>query len=141
MISNSQRVAILCIILLAGCIPRIDASRCQPATPAQIEAINAGLHDLDPNILVKSGWWVQSRDFQNVRMVAAMLYGPGMENDGSGPGVWAMSGTPDSPAGIFSVDSVAKEFSTWEDGSTTSAHMSLIDDGVEVAQWCAANKK
>lgn len=118
----------------------IDGSRCQPASATQLEAINTGLHDLDSKISVKAGWWVQSKEFKNVRLVAAMLYGPGIEQ-GGGPGVWAMGGDLDNPAGIYSVDYVAKEFSSWGDAGATAAKISLSSDGVKESMWCAENKK
>ncbi len=114
------------------------SSRCVPATDEQMDAIRTGMDSLHPLNTVKSGWAVKSNDYENVWFVAAKIYGDGME-DGAGPGLWAMGGTPSEPNGIFSVDGFALEFSTWADGPKSDFAISTFDDGAQEALLCAAN--
>lgn len=110
-------------------------SRCVPASERQIEVIREGIKDVDKNNDIKSAWAVKSEDFEDVWMVAAKIYGTGME-EGTGPGVWAISGDPDKPGMTLSVDGFAKEFSSWPDGSKTSAKVGANNDGVDDAKLC-----
>jgi len=114
-------------------------SRCVVATDAQMDAIRAGMDTIYPLNTVKSGWAVKSNDYENVWFVAAKIYGDGME-DGAGPGLWAMGGTPSEPNGIFSVDGFALEFSTWADGPKSAFALSTFDDGAQEALACARNE-
>lgn len=133
-------LAVVFLLIQPACMPSVDASRCQPATAAQIELINAGIQDVESSNYVATGWWVKSADFNNVYMVAALIYGPGIE-DGAGPGVWAMGGTPDQPSNTFSVGGFAHQFSAWGQGELIDAQVTRSSDGVAEAEWCAQNKK
>lgn len=106
-------------------------SRCVPASTAQMESIRAGVTGE-----LRSGWAVKSNEFQQVWMVAAMPYGPGMEV-GGGSAVWAVAGSPDKPDAVASVNAVAKAISDWPDASKTSVAIDLTTDGVQEAKACA----
>ena len=125
------------LIGLAGCADTsVDRSRCQQASAAQIAAIRAGVKGVTPRNDVRSGYAVKSTDRQNVYFVAAKIYGNGIEQ-GAGPGVWAMGGTPDRPASVMAVDGYAKEFSDWGPGDRTAAQVTMFEDGVAEAKACA----
>ena len=113
-----------------------DPSRCMPASPAQLEAIRSGIKDVQSSNDVRKGFAVLSKDYQRVYFVAAKIYGPSMDN-GAGPGVWAISGTGDNPGATFSVNSYAREFSNWGDGSKTQAAITMQADGAREAETCA----
>lgn len=114
-----------------------DTSRCITASSAQVEAIRAGVKDIADTNDIKSGWAVKSNDFDNVWFVAAKIYGPGIEN-GSDPGVWAISGDLNNPGMILSVNGYAKEFSSYPDASKTDASITTADDGAKDALLCAS---
>ncbi len=118
--------------------PSPTVNRCVPASELQLAVIQDGLDDISRSNFVKAGWAVKSTDFKNVWIVAAMIYGPGMEK-GVGPGIWAISGDPDNPGIILSVDNYAKEFSIWPDASKTSADIRITADGVGDTMRCALN--
>ena len=80
---------------------------------------------------------VKSKDYANVFMVAADLEGPGLDG-ADDRAVWA---TNDLVAGnglIFSVDEVAKAFSSWGPGDRTDAKIGATSDGVDQAKSCSA---
>ena len=64
-----------------------------------MNAIRKGVKHVDPKNDVTSGWAVKSKSFDNVWLVAAKVYGAGMEN-GFDPGVWAIYGSPAKPSMI-----------------------------------------
>lgn len=132
------------LMLLAACAPNADLSRCVPATDAEISTISAGLVKVaDGPMWLGEGWAVKSKDYKNVWMVAAYIYGNGEEMEkGVGPGVWAHGGEQDDPRMILSAEAFARNFSTWERGDTTDAEISILSDGVKEAIQCAeANHK
>ncbi len=116
----------------------MQSSRCVPASNEQLEAIRAGIKDIAQGNDIKSGWAVKSNDFEKVWFVAVKIYGTGMEN-GTGPGLWAISGELNSPGMILSVDGFAKEFSSYPDASKTDAAITISDDGAQDALSCASN--
>ncbi len=110
--------------------------RCEVASARQLEWINAGVQGLDSRNAVHSGIAVKSEDFVNAWFVAAIVYGPGIE-DGAGPGVWYVTGDKDAPGLIFSVNTYAKEFSDFGHADRTQAGASMGDDGAREAERCA----
>jgi hypothetical protein len=134
----------LVLILLIGCSGAAPArpqnpqssSRCVPASVAQMNAIRTGVKHIDPKNNVKSGWAVKSKSFDNVWFVAAKVYEAGMEN-GSDPGVWAISGSQANPGMSFSVNGYAQSLSSWPDASMARAGTTMADDGAEDALSCA----
>jgi len=116
----------------------IKSSRCIPASKEQLEAIRAGIKDIAESNDIKSGWAVKSNDFEKVWFVAVKIYGPGMEN-GTGPGLWAISGDINNPGMILAVDGFAKEFSSYPDASKTDAAITPTDDGAKDALLCVSN--
>ncbi|HML40387.1 MAG TPA: hypothetical protein PKD23_06875 [Bellilinea sp.] len=111
------------------------ADRCLPATQAQLDFINAGIQAVDAGNSVREGWAVKSNDYENVYMVAAMIYGAGME-DGTGPGIWALGGDPENPNTALSVNGFAQNFTPFPDASQTDAEITQSSDGVEAVKGC-----
>lgn len=118
----------------------IRNDRCIPASSEQLLNISSGLDTKTANVYIKSAWAVRSMDYSNVYFVAAMLFGPGME-DGVGPGVWAINGDPNLPGLTYSVGGYAQSFSQYPDGSKTDAKLSQYDDGWQQASDCALADK
>jgi len=113
--------------------------RCIPASDLQYRNISEGL-DTTTSVYIKSAWAVKSNDYENVYYVAAVLYGPGME-EGAGPGVWVITGDPNNPGLTYSVGGFATSFSSWGDGGKTDAMFSQFDDGWQQANDCALADK
>lgn len=118
----------------------VPVSECQPASAGQLERIQAGVKGVAASNEVRMAWAIKSGDFNEVWMVAALIYGPGMET-GAGPGVWAINGTPESPGLTLAVDGFAKEFSDWPDASKTGAAINGTEDGIAEAKQCAMENK
>ena len=122
------------IVHFAGDQQPAQSSACQPASIAQVEWIRSGIkseatyNDLGP------AFAVQSDDFEQVHFVAAQITGP--ELDGI-VGVWAISGTPDKPGLIYSVNGYAHQFSGYGLGSATDAGITMDDHGAQQAYECA----
>ena len=108
------------------------ASRCQPADPALLATIAAGL-TVDGGGDLPAGQIVRSADFENAYFIAARITGPGLDNT---VGLW-VSNRPDGAGSIYAVDAIASEFSDWADGRTTGAAFSQADDGAQEAINCA----
>lgn len=132
-------------IIIAGCTSSKSSnqtdtmnSRCQPASTRQIDNIRSGVKDIAINNDISSIWAVKSGDYDNVWFVAAQITGPGI-NAGDAIGLWAISGDPTNPGLTYSVNSMANEFSSWGDGTKTSAQLSQFDDGAQEALECARN--
>jgi hypothetical protein len=120
--------------------PAADNSRCVQASSAQLNIIQSGVRGVDADNYVKTAWAVKSNDFNNVWMVAAFIYGTGMEN-GTGPGAWAISGDANSPGLTLAVDGFAQSFTNYPDASKSDAQISPYDDGVQEAIACAESHK
>jgi hypothetical protein len=130
------------VLALAGCggddedaatTPPAPADpRCEQATSAIMTPLgNAVKNELDR---FRNGWIVKSRDHSDIYFVSAELDGPGFEDPGD-VGTWATT-SPGGAAAIFSVDDLAKDHTTWRDG-TAVAGLSLDDDGAEESRACA----
>lgn len=120
----------------ATATPEPVATRCQPADPALLAAIAAGL-TVDGGGDLRNGWTVRSSDFEKVYFVAAEITGAGMNGT---VGLWATN----DPAGagmIFAVDGLANEFSDWADGRKTDAAFSTFNDGAREAIDCAKSTR
>jgi len=111
-------------------------NRCFPASAQQLQAIRDGIKDVQASNDIKTAYAVKSNDFDEVYFVAAKLYGPNMD-DGEGPGVWAISGSPENIGLTLSANSFAREFSLYLDGSKTTADVSMTNDGARIAEECA----
>jgi hypothetical protein len=136
---------LLILLLASGCTNDVsssektgasNASRCQPASTAQITAIRAGVKGIQASNDVRAAFAVRSNDFDRVYMVSAKIYGPGMEN-GTGPGIWAISGDPNNPGLTLAVDGFAHQFSDYPEASKTQAAITQSADGVDAARVCA----
>lgn len=117
--------------------PIVPVSRCIPASVEQMANITQGIESVEPANSVGEGWAVKSDDFGNVYFVAALIYGPGIPEEGTGPGVWAFIGDPSVPGITLSVDGFAKQFSDWPDGSETDFEIDMSDDGAQESANCA----
>ncbi len=135
-----KKIIFILIILLTACSPKPDTSRCIPATVKQLDFINYAVSSLQASNYIKDGWAVKSNDFENVYMVATLIYGPSIE-DGAGPAVFAIGGDPDNPHTWLAVDGFAKEFTGLPDASKTDAEITISADGVKEASQCAKDKK
>jgi hypothetical protein len=82
-----------------------------------------------------NGQIVESRDHGDIYFVSAELDGPGFEDPGD-VGTWATT-SPGGAEAIYSVDELAKEHTTWRDG-TAIAGLSMDDDGAEESRECVA---
>ena len=139
-------VAILFVLLLifmacwslVSCSPNSQTDteqRCIQASTEQLDFINYAVQTMQDTNYIVDGWAVKSRDYENVYMVAAKIYGPGIEN-GSDPAVWAVGGDPNDPHTWLAVDGLAKEFTNLPDASKTDAAITLNADGVNEAKSC-----
>lgn len=136
-------VVVLVGMVLSGCTESsnstsssVQASRCQPASARQLAHITAGVKGEASSNSVRTGSAVKSKDYANAYFVAAKIYGPGIE-EGVGPGVWFITGDPDSPGLIFSVNGYAEEFSDFGHADRTDAAATMGSDGAREAERCA----
>jgi len=113
------------------------SARCVPASAAQMAALRDGVQAVAAGNDVLPGFAVRSTEFERVWLVAARITGAGIPATGAGPGVWAMGGEPDAPAGIYAVNGFAREFTTYPDAAKTDAAITLTTDGVAAALECA----
>jgi hypothetical protein len=136
----SVRLASLLVVgVLAGCGGDDGESsapadiRCEAATSALMTPLgNALMSERDS---LENGQVVKSRDHSDIYFVSAELEGPGLFDPGD-VGTWATT-SPGGGEAIFSVDEIAKDYSTWRDG-TAIAGLSLDDDGAKESRDCVA---
>jgi hypothetical protein len=131
----------LLALALAGCGGDDDEAsspppptdlRCEQATSAIMTPLgNAVKNELDR---LKNGWIVKSRDHGDIWFVSAELDGPGFEDPGD-VGTWATT-SPGGAEAIYSVDDIAKDHTSWRDG-TAIAGLSMDDDGAMESRACA----
>lgn len=129
-------LAFVAIAVAISAKPPARSDRCVPASAAQIDRIRYGIQAVEPDNDIKTAWAVRSADFERVWMVAALIYGDGIE-DGAGPGVWAIGGEIERPNTTLSVGGFAHEFSAWGPAETTDAQITMNTDGVKEAVQCA----
>ena len=136
----SGRAAVLLVVLACtGCggddndesLPA--DTRCEPATSAIMTPLgNALRSDRDR---LENGQIVKSRDHNDIWFVSAELQGPGLTEPGD-IGTWATT-SPGGAEAIYSVDDIAKDHTTWRDG-TAIAGLSIEDDGAEESRECVS---
>ena len=114
--------------------PAAAANRCEAVSPALVAGISSGLKGATGLRFASA---VKSKDYANVYMVAADLEGPGLEGTAD-RAVWATNDLAGNGL-IFSVDEVAKEFSSWGPGDRTNAKIGGTSDGVAQAKRCSAS--
>jgi len=133
------RLGLLLVVgVLAGCggdddeasSPPAD-SRCEAATSALMTPLDNGLKNERDSL--DNGQVVKSRDHSDIYFVSAELDGPGLDDPGD-VATWATT-SPGGAEAIFSVDDLAKDHSTWRDG-TAIAGLSLDDDGADESREC-----
>jgi hypothetical protein len=136
----SFRLASLLVVgVLAGCGGDDDEAsapadtRCEAATSALMTPLGNALTSERDSL--ENGQVVKSRDHSDIYFVSAELEGPGLFDPGD-VGTWATT-SPGGGEAIFSVDEIAKDYSTWRDG-TAIAGLSLDDDGAKESRDCVA---
>jgi hypothetical protein len=131
----------LLALALAGCggdddessSASADDSRCEPATSAIMTPLgNALTNERDR---LENGQMVKSRDHGDIWFVSAELEGPGFQRPGD-IGTWATT-SPGGGEAIYSVDDIAKDHTSWRDG-TAIAGLSLDDEGAEESRDCVS---
>jgi hypothetical protein len=138
----SSRLALLLIVgVLAGCggdddeesgsPPPAADSRCEEATSALMTPLGNALKSERDHL--ENGHLVKSRDHDDIYFVSAELEGPGLFDPGD-VATWATT-SPGGAEAIFSVDELAKDHTTWRDG-TAIAGLSLDDDGAPESRTC-----
>jgi len=134
----SFRLASLLVVgVLAGCGGEDDQSiaaantRCEAATSALMTPLGNALKSERDSL--ENGQVVKSRDHSDIYFVSAELEGPGLFDPGD-IGTWATT-SPGGAEAVFSVDEIAKDYSTWRDG-TAIAGLSLDDDGAKESRAC-----
>jgi hypothetical protein len=137
----SFRLGLLLVIgVLAGCGGDDDEStspansRCEPATSALMTPLGNSLKSERDSL--ESGQVVKSRDHSDIYFVSAELEGPGLFDPGD-VATWATT-SPGGAEAIFSVDELAKDYTTWRDG-TAIASLSLDDDGAKESRDCVTD--
>lgn len=113
---------------------------CNLASNAQFERINGGIKSVQDTNYIKKAYAIKSDDLANVYFVAAIIYGPGME-EGVGPGIWVISGDPDTPKLSLSVDAFAIEFTNYPDVNTTDFDVPISTHGYSISKECAEKNK
>jgi hypothetical protein len=135
------RIALLlAVAALAGCGGDDDDEaassadpRCEPATSAIMTPLGDAVKNEQDRLV--NGQMVKSRDHDDIYFISAELEGPGFEDPGD-VGTWATT-SPGGSKAIFSVDDIAKDHTTWRDG-TAIAGLSLEDDGAMESRECVA---
>jgi hypothetical protein len=134
------RLALVLVVgVLAGCGGDDDESsspsnsRCGPATSALMTPLGNALKNERDSL--ENGQVVKSDDHEDIYFVSAELDGPGLFDPGD-VATWATT-SPGGAAAIYSVDQLAKDTSTWRDG-TAIAGLSLDDDGAKESRECVA---
>jgi hypothetical protein len=136
-----RRGAVLFLIALAcaGCSGDDDDSssasagdsRCEPATSALMTPLGNGLTNERDRL--EDGQMVKSGDHEDIWFVSAELEGPGFQRPGD-IATWATT-SPGGAEAIYSVDEIAKDNTSWRDG-TAIAGLSLEDDGAMESREC-----
>jgi hypothetical protein len=132
----------LLALALAGCGGDDDESssasaddlRCEPATSAIMTPLANALTNKQDRLV--NGQVVKSADHDDIWFVSAELDGPGFEDPGD-VGTWATT-SPGGGEAIYSVDDIAKDHTSWRDG-TAIAGLSLDDEGAEESRDCVSS--
>lgn len=127
----------MCVLLAVACSERapehLDA---QLATSLQIEKIQAGVKS---PYRMTNAYTARSKAHKNAWFIAARLTGPGMD-DRPRVAVWMHLRGPDDPGLLMSVNSYAKDFSEWADGSRTKAEVTMSDPPASALRRFVENK-
>lgn len=127
----STLALVACLIVLVPAAPSYGKSRCRKVPRATVEARSAGV---EPGLTVGEARAVRSKDFERAYFVSIELDGRGLEDAGD-VATWVTNRLKGGGS-IFSVGTIANEFSDWGDGGTTDAAFSLSDDGAQESQDC-----
>ena len=111
-----------------------DGSRCEAATSAIMTPLGNGLTNERDRL--ENGQIVKSADHDDIWFVSAELEGPGFQRPGD-IGTWATT-SPGGSEAIYSVDDIAKDHTSWRDG-TAIAGLSLDDDGAMESRECVSS--
>jgi hypothetical protein len=131
----------LLALALAGCggdddessSASADDSRCEPATSAIMTPLGNALTNKQDRLV--NGQLVKSADHDDIWFVSAELDGPGFRDPGE-VGTWATT-SPGGGEAIYSVDEIAKDHTSWRDG-TAIAGLSLDDEGAMESRECVS---
>ena len=128
-------IVIILIIAVAGLISGLlpdkeyDFSNVVLASEQQINKIKSGL---GKNIIVGNNIFaIKSNNHKNAYYVIADLYGPGMNGSN---GIWFITGSIDNTGLIFAVNGIAKNFSSYPDGSKSNAAVSVVDEEAKILE-------
>ena len=121
------------VALVTGCAP--PAVPCVPASTAQVAIIADGLRQVEPGANVLGAFRVKSDVHRNAWYVAAHFTVPGVPE--GAVGLWLVSGLPEQPGTVLSVDHIALNFSPWPDGTKSDAQASQLDPSAQRAEKCA----
>ena len=134
---------LLPLSLLTSCSSEIDPAvlaRCENIQPDLIQIIESGLTVNGGGTLeTTSASAIKSKSFKNVYFISAEIQGPGMQEQGD-IGLWSTNSLTAGKGMIFSVNSIAREFSKWPDGTKSKAELSQFDDGAQEAMQCVKHK-
>ena len=97
------------------------------------------VYSIDPANEVKTGWTVQSKAEQNLWFVAAKIYGPDIETGATLPAVWALFISSDGSIDIYSINTIAKDFSYTLWGEDSVPVTTMQSDGAQTAYDCAVS--
>ena len=114
--------------------PQPTSIACEELGPALTEALATSL-TVQGGGTIRSARAARSDAHERAYYVTAEIDGPGLESTGD-VGLWATNSLTD-PGLIFSVNSMAREFSSWGDGRSTQAAFSASDAGAVAALSCA----
>jgi hypothetical protein len=111
--------------------PSAANGRCEPATSAIMTPLGNALRNERDRLV--NGQIVKSRDHEDIWFVSAEIEGPGLTEPGD-IATWATT-SPGGAEAIYSVDDLAKDHTTWRDG-TAIAGLSMEDDGATESRDC-----
>ena len=107
---------------------------CEEVGPALTEALATSL-TVQGGGTIRGARAVRSNRHNNAYYVAAEIDGPGLESAGD-VGLWATNSLTD-PDLLYTVDNVARAFSSLGDGRSTPSAFSASDPGAVAALACA----
>lgn len=110
---------------------------CARATSEYLEVIGEAIFDIDFNYIVETGWAVQSNEAENLRFVAAKIYGDDIESGWTLPGVWGLFTDSDGYIDIYAINDVAQEYSYSLWGEDSEPELSMESNGAQSAYDCA----
>jgi phage-related tail fiber protein len=117
--------------------PPESTGTCLAISARLLEAIDAGVKDVQGSNSVSQAAAYRAPERANVWFVAAEINGPGISS-GEAIGVWASNfGVEGNDFGsLFSIDGIANAFSSWGSTEGTGFEISRFEKGVQEARDC-----